>query len=239
MGAAATLFYNKVKQGDYAWILQNNITNGFRDKLFFQLFSGRLFVTMGLFLLGFYMARKRVFDDAAVYIKQFKKWLWISLALSVAAIASFLLLHLQMVNGGAQTLPQLIGMTIFNTYDVALSTVYVACFVLLYQHAGWQKRLLDLAPMGRMGLTTYLVQSAFGLLFFYGYGFNQLDEIGNSVAFTVAIAFFILQVYAGKWWMNHFYFGPVEWLWRSLTWLTWPAFRKKKMRQAESGLVAA
>jgi len=63
--------------------------------------------------------------------------------------------------------------------------------------------------------------------------------VGNSTAFAVAIAFFILQVYAGKWWMKHFYFGPVEWLWRSLTWFVLPPFRKKKRVNIESGLIAA
>lgn len=231
MGKDGTVFYNIVKEGDYGWIIKNNITKEFQNKLAFQLFSGRLFVTMGLFILGFYMARRRIFEDVAAYEKGFKKWMWISLALSVSAVASYGLLHLQF-GSAPKTLPQLIGSMIVNTYDPALSMVYVACFVLLFQNAKWQKRLSGLAPMGRMGLTTYLTQTVFGLLFFYGYGLNQLDEVGNSVIFPLAIAFFILQIYIGKWWMKRFYYGPVEWLWRALTWFTLPPFRKSKKQEA-------
>jgi uncharacterized protein len=236
MGADAAIYYNKAKEGAYVWIIKNNITKEFQNKLAFQLFSGRLFVTMGLFILGFYMARRRIFENVAAYKKGFKKWMWISLALSVAAVASYGLLNLQF-GSAPQTLPQLLGTMVVNIYDPALSTVYVACFVLLFQNVKWQRRLSALVPMGRMGLTTYLTQTVFGLLLFYGYGLNKLGEIGNSVIFPIAIAFFILQVYIGKWWMKRFYYGPVEWLWRALTWFTIPPFIKRK--KPENVLAAA
>jgi len=227
MGEDATVYFGKIKEGDYPWIIKTNISKEFKNKLDFQLFSGRLFVTMGLFILGFYIARRRIFENIAPHIKGIKKWLWISLALCVTSVACFLLLNLQTFFNTPDTLPRLIGISLINTFDPALSMVYAAGFILLYQKVNWQKKLSGLAPMGRMGLTTYLTQTVFGLLFFYGYGFNQMDEVGNSIIFTVAIAFFILQIYIGKWWMKHYYYGPLEWFWRSLTWFKWQPFKKK------------
>ena len=71
--------------------------------------------------------------------------------------------------------------------------------------------------MGRMGLTTYLGQTAFGVLLFYGLGFGMLGKIGVAAAVGAAIAFFILQILLARAWMTRFTLGPVEWLWRSLT----------------------
>jgi uncharacterized protein len=74
-----------------------------------------------------------------------------------------------------------------------------------------------LAPLGKMGLTTYLGQSVFGVLLFYGLGFGMLGKLGAAAAVGAGIAFFILQILLARAWMAQFSLGPVEWLWRSLT----------------------
>jgi uncharacterized protein len=228
MSMQATIFYDHAKQGDYLWIIKDNLTNGLSSKLQFQLLSGRLFVTLGLFILGFYMARKGIFKDIGLYKKSIKKWFWIGLGVSVIVVGCALLLGLQQFMGSPTTIKDLIGSVIIGLFDPALSLVYVAGFVLLYNRSAWQKRLSHLAPMGRMGLTTYLVQSVFGLFIFFGYGLNLLDVYGSTVAFALATAVFIAQIFMGKWWMKRFYYGPFEWFWRSATYFQWQPFRRKK-----------
>jgi len=93
----------------------------------------------------------------------------------------------------------------------------VAVVTLLYWRKPTEGLLPSLAPLGRMGLTTYLTQTAFGVLVFYGLGFGLLGKIGVAAAVGAAIAFFILQVLLAQAWMKHFTLGPAEWLWRSLT----------------------
>jgi uncharacterized protein len=68
-----------------------------------------------------------------------------------------------------------------------------------------------------MGLTTYLGQTVFGVVLFYGLGFGMLGKLGAAAAVGAGIAFFILQVLLARAWMTRFALGPVEWLWRSLT----------------------
>jgi uncharacterized protein len=68
-----------------------------------------------------------------------------------------------------------------------------------------------------MGLTTYLMQSVFGLVMFFGVGFGLLGKIGVAGSVASAIAFFVLQIYFSHWWLQRFKMGPFEWLWRSLT----------------------
>ncbi|MEO7766720.1 MAG: DUF418 domain-containing protein, partial [Ferruginibacter sp.] len=224
--ADATVYYNLVKQGDYRGIVKTNITKEFQNKLFFQVFSGRLFVTMGLFILGLYIAKKRVFENPREHLPGIKKWLWISLSISVFALLLYGLLGDKLFNSGGIT--SLLASFLVDAFGPALSMVYVACFILIFQRQRWRNWITALTPLGRMGLTTYLVQTIFGVLLFYGYGLNMLDVIGNSVTYIIGIVLFIAQIYFSKWWLKKYYYGPFEWLWRSLTYFKLQPMRKNK-----------
>jgi uncharacterized protein len=104
--------------------------------------------------------------------------------------------------------------------------VNVAGLILLFQKASRQKRMLNLAPLGRMGLTTYIIQTMFGVLIFYGYGLKLLDVIGNSTTFSIGTVIFIAQIYFSKCWMKYFNYNPFEWFWRSATHFKLHPFRR-------------
>jgi uncharacterized protein len=77
-----------------------------------------------------------------------------------------------------------------------------------------------------MALTTYLVQSLAISWPFLPYGVG-LPMPGATVALLLALAFFFLvQVPFGWWWMKRFRFGPVEWFWRSATYLRFQPLRR-------------
>jgi uncharacterized protein len=108
----------------------------------------------------------------------------------------------------------------FTVQQLSLSTFYLAAVTLLYWRQPAKGLLPALAPAGRMGLTTYLGQTVFGVLLFYGLGFGMLGKLGVAAAVGASIAFYILQILLARVWMAHFRLGPVEWLWRSLTYFT-------------------
>jgi uncharacterized protein len=97
-----------------------------------------------------------------------------------------------------------------------MAAFYASVVILLFWRAP-SGPLSALAPLGRMGLTTYLTQSAFGLLVFYGFGLGLLGRLGITSCVALAIAFYLLQLAVCRWWLKRFSMGPVEWLWRSLT----------------------
>ncbi|MDX1454201.1 MAG: DUF418 domain-containing protein [Gammaproteobacteria bacterium] len=99
-----------------------------------------------------------------------------------------------------------------------MSLMFVAAITLLMQ-TGASKWLGKLAPMGRMALTNYLLQSFISTFVFYGYGLGFFGQIGPVTAFIYAIVFWSLQIPLSIWWMNRYAFGPVEWLWRTLTYM--------------------
>jgi uncharacterized protein len=68
-----------------------------------------------------------------------------------------------------------------------------------------------------MGLTTYLMQSVFGLLVYFGFGLGMMGKIGVTGSIGLGVAFFAVQILFANWWMAHYRYGMVEWLWRSLT----------------------
>jgi uncharacterized protein len=60
---------------------------------------------------------------------------------------------------------------------------------------------------------------------YYGYGFGQVFRLGPAAVTGWAAVFFAVQVVACRWWSRHYCFGPMEWLWRSLTYLAWQPMR--------------
>ena len=56
---------------------------------------------------------------------------------------------------------------------------------------------------------------------FYGYGFGQVYRLGPVSVTVWAVMIFSAQVVACQWWLKRYRFGPVEWIWRSLTYLRW------------------
>ena len=77
-----------------------------------------------------------------------------------------------------------------------------------------------------MALSAYVAQTAIGVLIFFGVGLGLLGVAGNSVTMPLGLAVFALQVWACRAWLARFRFGPLEWAWRSLTWLRLEPFRR-------------
>ena len=92
---------------------------------------------------------------------------------------------------------------------------YGAAVVWLANRAGTRPLVAWAAPIGRMAFTNYLMQSViFGWLF-YGYGLGLFGKLGVAAALAIGTGVYILQVVFSAWWLQCFFYGPVEWLWRS------------------------
>lgn len=74
-----------------------------------------------------------------------------------------------------------------------------------------------LAPVGRMALTNYLMQSIIATFIFYGHGLGLFGTAGRAEQWLYILPIWIFQILFSKWWLSRFKFGPFEWFWRSLT----------------------
>lgn len=82
------------------------------------------------------------------------------------------------------------------------------------------------AAIGQMALTNYLAQSILGVLIFYGLGLGLFGEVSRSSQFLITLGIWALQFSWSKPWLQTFKFGPIEWLWRSLSYQKWQTMRK-------------
>jgi len=81
------------------------------------------------------------------------------------------------------------------------------------------------ASLGQMALTNYLTESVVLSVIFYGFGFGLFGRLGSAPAVLIGIALYIGQLFFSRLWLRHYRFGPVEWLWRSLTYGRWQPMR--------------
>jgi uncharacterized protein len=68
-----------------------------------------------------------------------------------------------------------------------------------------------------MALSNYLMQSLICTTIFYSYGLGLFGSVGRATGLGLAVGIYAAQVAFSVWWLNRFQFGPMEWLWRSLT----------------------
>ncbi|HSD26096.1 MAG TPA: DUF418 domain-containing protein [Vicinamibacteria bacterium] len=239
MNAQAEEHWQALTEGDVPAIVRFHATAGFRAKWEFQHgFMGRGYQTFGLFLLGLWAGRRRVFEDVAAHRRLLVRlWRWTgALTLLVPVLAGLLFAAGQAARGGqpppaAGTLPDFSswplvgGMSLFDTWNNAMTLFYVASFTLLFPRPRWQRLFLRFGPVGRMALSVYVGQTVVGVLVFFGFGFGLLGRFGNSVTIPIGLAVFVVEAWASGAWLRHFRFGPLEWAWRSLTWLRREPFR--------------
>ncbi len=179
-----------------------------------------------MFLLGFSVGRSGVLRDIpghVVPISRVRAWgLGFGLAAMVteralAVTAGYAVFQPQQAGSGAQ----FAGDLLFAFGTTALALGYAATLILAAQIPRGMAALLPLAGVGRLALTVYLTQTLMFTTLFYGYGFGQAFRLGPAAVTAWAVMIFAVQVVACQWWLKRFRFGPVEWLWRSLTYLKW------------------
>ena len=215
---ASAQHLSQVKQsGTVTELVQLNLTTGAAAKTFFMIFSGRLWMTFGLFLLGLCAGRLEIFKDTEENRRFFRRWLW---PMGAVALVTTVVEIMHPTGMQIATPLDLFGWFSFTVQQMSLSAFYLALVVLLYWRKPAHGVLPTLAPLGKMGLTSYLGQSVFGIGVFYGLGFGLLGKVGAATAVGMAIAFFIVQILFARAWLSRFSLGPAEWLWRSLTYFT-------------------
>jgi len=199
-------------QGSLAELARLNYGDALKFKAEFMLHTGRLWITFGCFLLGMYATRVGLFIESGENRRRMKIVLGAAFAIAVVSTALTIILPPWAIPRH----PLRAEMEI-NAQHASMAACYVAAITLLFWRKSGREALATLAPMGRMALTSYLSQTAFGVLLFYGIGFGLLGKLGATLSEACAIAFFVAQLLFARAWLARFSTGPVEWLWRSLT----------------------
>ena len=220
-----------IRSKSWLQIFSFNLQN-LPNKFDFQIQSGRLYMTMGFFLIGMLIGRKKWFEKG-----EENRPAWRKLCKRSAAVSSICLavgLGLIISNEiGKLGLEQnrAIGFLfniLFDVFSASLVLFYISGITLLTFRKSWFRFFNALVPVGKLALTTYLTQTAVGLLLFWGIGFGLYGKTSQGLNYVMAISLFALQVVFSKWWLRHWQYGIAEWLWRSATMLAWQPLRRQK-----------
>lgn len=171
-----------------------------------------------MFLIGAYFAKRGILSDLEGHRGLLRRLcLWgLGLGLPLNAVYATLFMS-QGLSRMEPSWPLVAAIGSQAAGAPLLALGYASGLALLWMQPIWQPRLRLLAPPGRMALTNYLLQSLIATLIFYGYGLGLFGRLGSAVGIVITLLIYAFNVALSHWWLRRYRFGPVEWLWRTLT----------------------
>ena len=193
---------------EHGTFLENTITNlryGFEVNLRFNVFSGRLTQLLCLFILGMQLGRERLFYQEGKYVLVWHMVFYVSsLSTVILSLVDF----------------SSVAIWLTPIYNISILMVIVSITMLAwYGFYRFRCLLRPLCVFGRMSLTNYLLQSVIGCFIFCGYGLGCYNKVGVTYAVLIGLAMVLTQYSFARYWFKNHSRGPLEGIWRKLTWL--------------------
>ncbi|TXI90722.1 MAG: DUF418 domain-containing protein [Burkholderiaceae bacterium] len=178
---------------------------------------------IAVFLIGYWFVRSGIIEKASEHLPLFRRLAFIGLPLGIGlgVAGSFLGLRADINN------PNDIfyfGTSLLYIGNLPACLGYMSLMIVLLHSKGPFSKVKVLAPYGRMALTNYLSQSVICSAIFYGYGLGMYGMPRAQQVLVVAVVV-TLQVLFSHWWLSKFLYGPMEWLWRAITYWKLPKFK--------------
>lgn len=237
--AAADMDQQIESQKAFATWLIEGAYNAYRDGTYGQIFTFRaiefgIVMASGIFwfpnvfammLIGIYAVKKDLINkmivDKEFTLRILKLFLIIGIPINGLYTVSFSLMDPIRMN-----VWYVLTYFSFSFAGLTLSLAYISGIILLLRSERWQKRWEAFSSVGRMALTNYLLQTVICTTLFYSYGFGLYGSVGPAAGLGITVLIFSLQLYISPVWLRYFHYGPVEWVWRSLTYKKLQQFRK-------------
>lgn len=187
----------------------------------------KLYMVVPLMLLGIAAGQYRLFEGLGKKIKK------VSIFTALILIVSIAGLIYQYQHAPANPFGFYSGVDeatyLFLSIGIMIgpliSAFYVGVLILLLQFKTVRKLLSPLKSYGRMALTNYIFQTVF--IYLAGYVFNMFDSITYLQSLIVCLTVYVIQLIFSVIWLRLFQFGPLEWIWRAVTYLEVPPLRKR------------
>lgn len=174
--------------------------------------GNRVFKVLGLFLLGLYVGRKGIYASLETRRELLKKVCRCGFLAGLPLSFLYAAHALHLLGGGPVA-----GAFLYAVSVIPLSLAYAAVFCLWYLRRREALLFRALAAPGRMALSNYIGQSVLGMILFYGIGFRLGATLGLVQVEWIASAVFLFQMLLSRVWLKFCLFGPLEWVWRMLT----------------------
>lgn len=173
-----------------------------------------LWETMGLMLVGMALFKSRMLTgewDAARY----RKWALIGFLIAVPPLVG--LAWYQYANGFSAVSAFGASLSLSMPFDIAATIGWAALIMLLIRTAASEAVRARLAATGRMAFTNYLATSVVMTTIFYGYGLGLFGSVGRTALYLFCFGMWGAMLLWSKPWLDRFNYGPLEWIWRSLS----------------------
>jgi uncharacterized protein len=208
--------------GDIGQVLRANLWDGQVNKWWFFIETGRCVQVLGLFLTGLVLGRIGFFADPG----RFRRGRTIALVAVVLFAAACHVLKAK--TAGHDSGPVFwVNMLAGGWFDLSCMAASVLIFVWLWR-VGGERILSALVPVGRMTLSLYVGQSLVFIPLFYPLGLGLYAHMTPLHALTIGLVALAAQLLLAAAWFKAFHYGPLEWLWRCGTRLSFDIpFRRK------------
>lgn len=182
---------------------------------FIMVASWQALSVMGLFLLGLLAGRSQFFERLSEHRTTL---VWMALGGLLLGLPSnwFYTFY---INPWIESFGVVIG-------GPLLAAAYIGGLSLISLTPLGAKMLAPLGQVGRMALSNYFFQSLVCSLIFNAYGLGFYEKVGTIQLWGIAILIYLVQIPLSVWWLRRFHFGPLEWVWRSLTYGQRQPFRR-------------
>ena len=185
-----------------------------------------------LFLLGMYAGKRKIFQDTnsnKAFLRKVFKW-----GMLIGGPGILFNIGYQtwdLINGIEFFYHSLLVRTLISlSWDVGIffmAMAIIAGLTLILENPVWKKRLSFFVPVGRLGLTNYILLLFVNMILFKDVSWFFALKAGCFHRLLIAIAVFVILHFFSKTWLKYFRQGPFEWLWRSLTYLKFQPMRLK------------
>lgn len=192
--------------------------------------QGRPFKVLAMFLLGMLVGRRRMWEDLDAHVGLLRRVCAWGIGVGLPTCLLLAVETSGAMAGGGRELTELFDTVLYSLGVAPLALGYAAGFVLLWRRPGWQRVLVWLAPTGRMALTNYLSQTVIAITIFYSVGFGLGGRLGATYFLPLVLAILIGQTLFSRWWLARHRFGPMEGVWRRLT---YPASSEPRTANSE------
>jgi uncharacterized protein len=204
--------YKQFKHGNLIDLFRTNLIGYYRLFIVSASDVHDIFETLGRFLFGYYLVRIKLFEAIESKKKLFVKVFFISSPFAIAYIIIKWLAVTDKMNLSSSYWEPFIKIGIIST-----TSFYSSVIVLAFISFGQNILFKTFQTLGKMTLTNYLLVSAINIILLYGIGFHKLGELTMHTIWLLAFAWLITEILFSSYWLRIFRYGPVEWVWRQLT----------------------
>lgn len=201
-----------LRKGNYIDNFKANISfqEVHKGKLFY---SSILFRNLMMMIIGLIFIKTGVFSNYKIW-RYYWPFTIVTMLLGIGLCATYSYYNTYLYSMPVRTLA---GVLSFRVGPMVLSIGYLLLFNGLFQKFFARLKFRPFSSVGKMAFTNYIMQSIICVIVFFGFGFNHFDQYNRTELWIIVIAIWVFQIILSLVWLKNHKYGPLEWLWRRLT----------------------